>query len=274
MSRVFGSLSWLALVALPSCLVSFNDYPLGDVEGAIQGGKSSIGQSGASGGPDASGDGGTDDGAGGADVGAGAVPSSGPQVIDDFEDGDAELPTGDGRSGRWYVGNDGSAMQTPPANATLMPTRLMPPREMSERGVRTFGGPFQTWGALVGTALSTSQGLRVPYDVSAFGGIRLWVRSGAAPSPVAATSVRVNFPTLATTPGGGCSACNDHFGIVIQLTPKWERVEIDFGELAQAGFGLPRESAPDLRTVLGLELLFPRGVVFDLWLDDIELIER
>jgi hypothetical protein len=244
-------------------LVSFNDYPLGDIEGAgspTSGGKS------ASGGI-ATGDGG--DAEGPASSG-GSMTWSSDNVIDDFEDGNQALPELAGRSGAWYVANDGRGMQTPPMSQPLMPSPLMPMRAESEHGARTFGGPFQTWGALIGTSLATEAGKRVAYDLSAYEGIRLWVRSGSM-APSAAKTVRLNILTPATLPGGGCFECNDHFGAVIPLTPQWQQVDVNLGSLAQSGFGTPKLASPDLEQALALELLVARGVTFDLWVDDIEL---
>jgi hypothetical protein len=256
------------LLALPSCLVSFNDYPLGEIEGEPgSGGKAASGgttNGGLAPGGSAAQAGAPDDGAG-----AASTISSGV-MLDDFEDGNAAIPERDGRSGSWYVANDGRGTQTPRVDQALMPTPLMPVRQGSSRGVHTFGGPFLDWGALVGTNLATSNNARAPYDVSRFTGIALWVRSGAT-APSAARSVRLNLLTPATVPGGACSSCNDHFGAPVPLTAQWERVEIRFADLEPMGFGIPRPTSFDARRVLALELVFARNTAFDVWVDDIEL---
>ncbi len=77
--------------------------------------------------------------------------------------------------------------------------------------------------------------------------------------------------TPATTPGGGCTECNDHFGASIPLTAQWQPVQIAFADLEPLGFGSPRPTSVDLTQILALELLFARNVTFDVWFDDIEL---
>ncbi len=294
MRRKGPTLAWsraLLLLALPGCLVSFNDYPLGDPQDAPSstGGKSST--SGASsGGKVATGGAGGASGRGGASSGGTSVlPTSGsstagdndagspepgtggsatvpnPLLIDDFEDGNAAILAQQGRSGSWYVANDGKGMQTPPAS--LSPSPLEPPRAASPHGAHTFGGPFLTWGALIGTTFASSGNTGIAYDVSGYQGVRFWVRyGGALPNP--AKQVRFSLRTPATIMG--CTVCGDHFGAAIPLTAQWVQVEVPFATLKQSGYGRPVLGTPDLKHAMGMELLFPANVAFDLWIDDVE----
>jgi Carbohydrate binding domain (family 11) len=255
---------YLSLVTATGCLVSFNDYPLGDIEAGSGGGGAQGGAAAAAGSPP------TKAGAPHEAGGAASQLARG-DLIDDFEDGNQELPAAEGRSGAWYVVNDGRGAQTPSVGQPLVPSDLAPARSTSARGVHTFGGPFETWGALIGTNLATRSNVRAAYDVSAFTGVRMWVRSGGPSAAPAARSVRLNLPTPATSPGGGCSACNDHFGAAIPLTAEWQQVEVPFASLQPLGFGSPSPASVDLTQVLALELLFARSLTFDLWVDDIEL---
>jgi hypothetical protein len=239
------------LLLLPGCLVSFNDYPLevsGGGAGQAAGGSSS---------------------SAGTAAMSGAAPMAGSSsggMIDDFEDGNQNILELAGRSGAWYVANDGQGTQTPAANMPVVPSLLMPARGMSTRAAHTFGGPFAQWGALIGVSLSSDQA----YDLSRFSGVRFWVRSGAF-NPGAANRVRFMLPTAQTNAGGGCTVCNDHFGVFVPLTPQWTRIEVEFSELAQEGFGAPEPPSPDLTTVSAIQFIFPQGVSFDLWVDDVEL---
>ena len=252
------SLCWsfaVLLLALPGCLVSFNDYPLGDLQ------------------PEAVASGGR--GAGGS---FGTLPSGGAPaavlgntlVVDDFEDGNASILEQQGRSGAWYVANDGRATQTPREGMQLLPSPLTPARGRSAHGAHTFGGPFPTWGALIGVPFAASGSEQVAYDLSDYEGLRLWVRSGTT-GPGAATKVRVNLRTPATIMGQGCSVCGDHFGADVPLTPQWVQVDIPWVSLKQVGFGQPLLTTPDLAHAMGIDLLFVTGVSFDLWIDDVEL---
>jgi hypothetical protein len=293
-SLSFASWSRFALVGLlPGCLVSFNDYPLGDPNGGEStAGSVAAGGSGASAGDSAAGGkvmptGGANTGGSDAMPGGGtsAMPEGGSSdpdnggaapftvnlnLIDDFEDGNAAIVEQQGRSGTWYIVNDGKGMQTPRADELLTPSLLSPARSQSQHGAHTFGGPFQTWGALIGTSLASSSELGIPYDVGGHQGLKLWVRSGAT-SQYAAKQVRLNLPTPGTNTGGGCTVCSDHYGADVALTSKWTQVTVPFSSLKQVGWGRPHLVSPDLAHVTSIQFLFPANVSFDLWLDDIEL---
>jgi hypothetical protein len=248
------------MLLLPGCLVSFNDYPL-EASGSGSGGTSQGGSSSSGGSAGSAGSAGKV----GSSGSAGAPPMA-VTMIDDFEDGDNDILEQAGRSGGWYAANDGQGTQTPAPNTPLLPSLLMPPRGMSTRGVHTFGGPFAQWGALIGVSLSSDEA----YDLSDYDGISFWVRSGAL-APGAANRVRFMLPTAQTNDGGGCTICNDHFGVFVPLTPQWTRIEVDFSEVTQEGFGEPELPSPDLTTVSAIQFIFPQDVSFDLWVDDVEL---
>jgi hypothetical protein len=253
-------------LALPGCLVSFNDYPLGDPQAELASGGGSAG-SGGSGSvlPGAgTGTGGTEA------AGAPATKLVSARMVDDFEDGNAAILEQAGRSGSWYVANDGRAMQTPREGMPLLPSLLNPPRGGSTHGAHTFGGPFPTWGALIGIPFATSGSEQVAYDLSGYQGLRLWVRSGAM-GPGSANKVRVNLRTPATIVGGGCTTCGDHFGADVPLTSQWGQIDVPLASLKQVGFGQPMLTTPDLAHARGIDLLFATGVTFDLWIDDVEL---
>jgi Carbohydrate binding domain (family 11) len=302
--------TWLLL---PSCLVSFKDYPLGALDnaggdeggsmpsagantggastssGGVQGGGASSGGSpagtsmgAAAGTAAASGTGGTADGGaapealgGASGTGAAGAPPVVPAepLVDDFEDGDAALPQREGRSGSWYAANDGSfgGMQIPANGADVVPALLSPKRGESARGLHTQGGPFATWGAMIGTAFATSGDEPVPYDLSRYQGLKIWLRASAS-NPYATKKVRLNLPTTETTEGAGnCTTCDDHFGLDITLTTQWAQIDVPFASLKQRGFGRPTTTKLDLTQALGVELLFGANVSFDLWVDDVEL---
>jgi hypothetical protein len=258
--------------------VSFNDYPVGDLQqtngaggsGAAAGtGGSSQTTSGTGTGAGGS-DGGSPEEGGAGAAGTTATVGVSPLLIDDFEDNNQAIIEQEGRSGAWYAANDGKGMQTPRGESPLLPSVLEPPREESLHGVHTWGGPFPIWGALIGTSLATSGEQGVPYDLSGFQGLKLWVRSGST-SPGAARTVRLNLPTPATNTGGGCTVCNDHFGVEVPLTSKWTQIEVPLSSLKQAGNGRPQLPTADLKHVTSLQLMFPANVSFDLWIDDVEL---
>lgn len=269
-----GSRALLALL-LPGCLVSFNDYPLGELDGAAGAvAQAGTGSGGARGGtegvlPKA----GTQSKAGGSSDEGGAMSTIGvaENMIDDFQDTDQAILPQQGRSGAWYAANDGLGMQTPRSDQPLVPTALPSPRGASTRAIHTFGGPFTMWGALIGTSLASDGDRGLEYDLSGYQGMRLWVRSGST-SPSSAKSVRLNLPTPGTNAGSGaCTVCNDHFGFDVPLTAQWELVDVPFSSLKQHGYGRPALAKPELAHVTSLQLGFGANVAFDLWVDDIEL---
>ena len=274
MLRSASTFAWsraLPLLALPGCLVSFNDYPLGDPQAAplsetssSHGGASAAGASVLPSTAGTSASGGTS-----ADTGdAGRQPN--PLMIDDFEDGDSAILVQQGRSGSWYAANDGQGIQTPRNGLPVMPSPLETPRGTSQHGAHTFGGPFASWGALIGTTFATSGNSPAPYDVSSYRGLRFWVRYGGA-LPSSVTKVRLVLRTPGTIVGGGCTVCGDHFGIEIPLTAQWVQFEVPFSTLQQIGYGRPLLTSPDLKRAMGLELQFPVNASFDFWIDDVEL---
>jgi hypothetical protein len=67
----------------------------------------------------------------------------------------------------------------------------------------------------------------------------------------------------------GSTACYDHFGSSIALTPLWTRYTFQFGELQQRDFGIPRP-ALSVGSVHFIEFTMPAGApVFDIWVDDV-----
>jgi hypothetical protein len=258
---------------LPGCLVSFNDYPLGDIAGGA--GTASVGGAAASGGGGADGvipKAGAQSKAGGSgepsDGGASTLGAA-ENMIDDFQDDDEAILEQQGRKGAWYVANDGMGMQSPRDDQPLVPSVLSPARGSSTRAIHTFGGPFPSW-ALIGTSLAMSGDRGAEYDLSGFQGLRLWVRSGSTSSG-SATSVRLNLPTPGTNAGGSCTVCNDHFGFDVPLTSQWVQVDVPFSSLEQQGYGRPALASPELEHVTSLQLGFRGNVAFDLWVDDIAL---
>jgi hypothetical protein len=247
-------------------LVSFNDYPLGDPQADAV----------AHGGGDAGGSASVLPGAGRATGGSSAAAGAAATVlvskllVDDFEDGNAAILEQEGRRGAWYVANDGRAMQTPREGMLLLPSPLNPPRGGSAHGAHTFGGPFPSWGALIGIPFAVSGSEQTAYDLRGYQGLRLWVRSGTM-APGAAQKVRFNLRTPATIVGGSCTVCSDHFGADVPLTSQWAQIDLPWASLRQVGFGQPMLTTPDLAHAVGIDLLFVTGVSFDLWIDDVEL---
>lgn len=182
-------------------------------------------------------------------------------LIDDLDDGDATLPSRDGRSGWWYTANDGTSEHFPPG--------LWRPSDddaySGDYAAHFSGSGFLGWGATVGFTLNEE----CPYDASAYAGITFRARGQG--------TIRVRFTTVATVPvvlvPGDCvEDCWDDFASEIRLGDAWSEYEITWDDLAQAGWGKPAEFDPAEL----LAIVWQGGAMstFDIWLDDIAFVEE
>jgi hypothetical protein len=192
-------------------------------------------------------------------------------LIDDFElpegveEQDNALPENEGRTGFWFVYNDGTAggMQTPPADA-VFPTDETPAAGLYS--LEMTGSGFTEFGAGVGATLNATGGTTggaCPFNASAYEGITFWAKGEG--------TVRVNFPIPATVPpsdGGTCAEmCYDNYGTDIDLTADWTEYTVLFSDLSQQGFG----AAVDFNAAELLQLQWqdPTGDVVEIWLDNV-----
>jgi len=185
-------------------------------------------------------------------------------MIDDFEDGNVTLlPAGD-RVGTWYTGNDNSfgGTQMPYQNTGLV-ALLDPWRDASQRALHTWGSGFDEWGALVRADFNVQTGMAQPYDASVYTGVKLWVRSGDE------RNYRIRVQIATPAPDEQCFQCGDHFGTDVETTPDWEEFVLRFDAMEQEGFGMPQVDQFELDQALGIQVSFPRGEDFDVWVDDV-----
>ena len=171
------------------------------------------------------------------------VATGSPKLIDDFSHVDIALPANDGRSGNWYIYNDGTvgATQTPsPYNSTTCTGGPIP----IDGQMCTSGSGFSTWGTGTGVNLNSGGSLQpCPYDVSMFTGISFSI-SGYVTSGY----MRFQVTTSATTPteyggtctstAGGANGCDDHYSIAfVPHTSSPVAMNVPFSLLAQEGWG-------------------------------------
>ncbi|MGK3960158.1 hypothetical protein WMF38_44805 [Sorangium sp. So ce118] len=250
----------------------------GAAAGGGAGGTAGGGAAGAAGGGagGAAGGGGGETAAGGGGGGPCAVLEVMPgeildlSMIDDMEDGDLEIPPGDGaapRAGGWFKDNDLSADATQePANEADLMTTLDPPRGDSRVAVHTSADDrFTVWGAGVAVFLNSGE----YYDASGYRGITFWARAEER----SATRLKVMFVDRQTRHTGGiCDAeeagCGDHFHKHVVLANDWKRFKIPVECLGQEGFGA-RYDAPALDQLWGFYFSVGPGQAFDIWVDDV-----
>lgn len=204
-------------------------------------------------------------------VAAGTAPS-----IDDFEDGDRELITHEGRDGFWSTFSDGTGTVTP-----TMPDPVTPsPANGSTHALHVMGSGHTSygWGLIVDldhavSAPPTPDG-RCAYDASVYQGIRFRVRgSGTA-------RFALSTPTLLPPDQGGtCDAategqCNNFHGASVTLGAEWRTVELRWAELTQdASLTGYKHAALDLTHAESILFTFGTATA-DFWLDDVTFIDR
>jgi hypothetical protein len=216
-------------------------------------------------------------------------------LLSDFEDPALAVITSyGGRNGVWYTYNDGSpgCTQTPAQGAPYLPTAPPAPSTGLSGGLALHAvwAGCTTWGAGVGADIAVPvvdggsyTGPRVPYDVSAYGGILFF----AMATPGSDNHVRFEVAMSASTSiadGGTCDEavvgagkCGDQYGHVFSLpvNGSWQPLTIRFADTAsfkQEGWGAPFPWNP--RDVVGVRIQsVDAGETYDFWLDDLYLTE-
>jgi hypothetical protein len=188
-------------------------------------------------------------------------------LIDDLEDGNAQGALQGGRDGSWFVGKGEHAVVT-------LPLADNKPSAGGSAGGK-FGMHFtgktdnsDTWGAALGiNFLATGKF----YDASKYAGIAFKIKS-SKPN----TDVRFKVLDVNTHPdGGGCSKqCFNAFGRELILGTEWRDVKLMWSELTQqSDWGDIRPPMIDFTKVKDLEWQLWPGVDFDVWVDDVQLLE-
>lgn len=195
-------------------------------------------------------------------------------LIDDMEDGDIEIPEGDGmrlRSGSWFTYNDLSPMgvQVPdPDHAADLVVALDPPRPGSdgEMAIHTSANDeFTEYGAGVGVHLQTTG----YYDASEYRGITFWARveEGSSRLLVVTLTDRQVLPEGGKCGGEGQPPCHDPFHTTVTLSTEWKDFKVPMACLAQSGFGVfPSLLVTELESI---SFSFAASKAFDIWIDDV-----
>jgi hypothetical protein len=200
-----------------------------------------------------------------------------------MDNGKGLIDPTDGRKGRWYTFNDGSAggMQTPAAQATftmtLIPANAPLPVPGHTMAANTFGSGFNVWGASMGFDLNNDGITFGSYDASKFKGICLFARVGPNAS-AGGHVIRMRLQDANTSPQGGvCNGsatsgphqCYDGFGTNLALTSNWKMFEFAWSALSQQGWG---QLAPAIAQNALYSIDFDAGATdaFDTWIWGIE----
>jgi hypothetical protein len=185
-------------------------------------------------------------------------------MFDDFEDGATQVPKTAERGGYWFESHDPNGSTIDPS-----PLSISQPGAGSEKALHIFGQTANAdgaWGSLVG-ANFVETGV---YDASKYAGISFKAKVG----PTSTKSVRFNVGDVNTHPDGGvCKSCWNHFGKDLQLTSEWKEYTVSFAELQQQpGWG-DQFPAITPSKLMAIYWAIGPGKPFDLWVDDIRLLE-
>ncbi|HWZ91469.1 MAG TPA: hypothetical protein VNW92_21555 [Polyangiaceae bacterium] len=212
-------------------------------------------------------------GLGGATTG-GSSGMPGVELIDDFEDQDLLVLLVNKRNGPWYAFHDATATGVQTFGIGLLTGTNARPGSTAALHMTASG--FTDYGAGFGADFVNMQAKKVPYDVSAYSGIRFYAKVASGTQ----ASLKLLIPTTYSDPmGGKCDdsvalkKCNDHlYYPVTALKTTWDVYECDFSGLIQQGFGLPQASL-DPTSVYSVQFtLLTKLLPADIWIDDVAFV--
>ncbi len=195
------------------------------------------------------------DGAGpGGTCTASAASTGTAPLIDDFEDGNADVSAIDGRIGGWYLSTDMTGSTTPKAGAPVPETGGMP-----GKAVHVTGSGLTSWGASLSASITPAMGC---YDASKFTGLTVMLKGTG--------TVWVSVLTAAVR--GAPEGMRNHFKKQVTLTAEWTPVTITFSELTQpGGWGVivPFDAAKVYGIDFGPLTAPPAPTTYDFWVDNL-----
>jgi hypothetical protein len=203
--------------------------------------------------------GGASPGAGGAAAVAActatAMASGTPPMIDDLEDGNADVGAADGRVGGWYFSTDTSGTTTPLPGAAMPVDGGMP-----GKALHVSGSGLSGWGASLSASITPANAC---YDASKFTGVTVSLKgSGMVWVSVLTAAVR-----------GAPDGMRNQYKKQIVLTDSWTTVTVNFSELTQPG-GWGVQVPFDATKVYGIDFgpataTAPATTAFDFWVDNL-----
>jgi hypothetical protein len=187
-------------------------------------------------------------------------------IIDDFEDGNLNLPVPalGGRVGGWYRFNDMTVGATDTYDAAIIN------RGTSKEGLHIKGKGYTTWGSGVGTDMQPN---KVPYDASAYAGVTFWARADTT------LTLGVIFPDIDTDPGTNpatklCTTCDHHYNKGVQVTPSWQRFTVNFADLVLEAGTIPAPTMFKPDGLVSVQFRFAASQTYDVYVDDLAFIKK
>lgn len=191
------------------------------------------------------------------------------ELVDDFDDGDSQIPEVGGRDGQWFSLNDGSGGFQSPGISGWNGLIMKPVNEDEEnRALHYIGADFTGTGKgdgwhLFGTQLAAG----TPYDLSAFDGISFWVRTDCEIPAAEQAALRV---AISDSQSEGSAGAVDHSGtsIDMELSTEWKQLKLPFDNFTRR-FG----SSAIFEQEGGITIYFSPSTegTLDIWIDDLVL---
>jgi hypothetical protein len=197
-------------------------------------------------------------------------PCPGEGMIDNTEDGDAQIATVAGRSGYWYTFIDEQGSDIVPTPGTRGGVF-----EMTEGGAdgtqfaaRASGTVADGVDPFAGVGFNFTDP-KSPFDASRYSGITFFAKRG----PGSTREVRIKLPDINTEPDGEvCAGCYNDFARDIELTNEWTRYTIPFPYFKQLEpWGDPIMGEVDASQLFSVQFhVKDPGADFDIWIDEIQ----
>jgi hypothetical protein len=237
---------------------------LGGTAGDGGAGAPNQGSGGAAAGGSANGGNGGISGSAGAAVG-GSPPKL--ELVDDLEDGNADIQMLSGRRGKWFGFHDFT-----PGSMELRIIDVNPARPPSTRAMYMIARDYKGWGAGIGISLNEDPKLgKLAYDASKYRGVKFWARAA-----VEGLEVRVQFPDSSSTLSAKLcgNECDNHFLTKRKLAKTWSEYSVSFAELGRERDIGPKVNSLNEKQVYSIEFLvaWPNPHA-ELWVDDVHFIE-
>lgn len=186
------------------------------------------------------------------------IVSSTSRLIDDFEDGDSNLPSSTGLDGYWFAFSDQTVGTLDPPDGSRI-TPVPGGAAGTARAARIAGEGFESFGAGMILRINAAE---CAVDVSRRRGVTFWVKGKS--------NLTLSVATVQTLDTQVCNPCNDHYHRTMTLTNTWTSYTVLWSDLTQFGWGTPVRF--DTTQVEYLQFAFDANASFELYLDEVSFL--